>query len=493
MVRELAQRDDALLLHRLLLRLVARPDQRVVRLAERVGDRRLVGERRRPLPRLGAAHLALDRAEREDRPGETGGERPCGRGAREEVAERRGDGAQQAGERDRRVVERARRADVRVRGNEVLLGLQDVGPPLEERRGQVRGDRRRGELVDRLAARDRPGIAPEQDRDQVLLRGDLLPDRRDRRERLLVLRPDLRDLGLRHDAGPEAPVEDARGFAEVRRRRLRDLELPVERPHHDVARRDARDDGQHDPALRLLARVHLRLRRLGQPANATEQVELPRRAERGLVEREIRIGGLGDRREAQTARPVARRVGAVADLREQLRARRRQRAGELVDPRCRDAHVAVLPQRRLDQLVQHRIAELLPPFRVRDLGGLRVVDAPRRRRVDRGTRVVRPQRAPGEGDGGQHRERAHLLHACLLAVDATSPAEVRGLASCESADRDHLRIFAVFARAFYTSIIGGSGGRRCRKPRPAGTREGPAAPAAATIRGERRCDTFTSD
>ena len=39
--------------------------------------------------------------------------------------------------RELRVVQRARRADVGVGGDEVLLGLQDVGPALEQRRGQV--------------------------------------------------------------------------------------------------------------------------------------------------------------------------------------------------------------------------------------------------------------------------------------------------------------------------------------------------------------------
>ena len=82
-------------------------------------------------------------------------------------------------------------------------------------------------------------------------------------------------FGLRHDAGLEAQVEDPRGLAEISRRRLRDLELPVERAQRDVAGRDARDHRQHDAALRLLAGVDLRLRGLGQAAHAAEEVELP--------------------------------------------------------------------------------------------------------------------------------------------------------------------------------------------------------------------------
>ena len=145
--------------------------------------------------------------------------------------------------------------------------------------------------------------------------------RGNRGERLLVLRLDLRHFGLRHDAGLEAQVEDPRGLAEVRRRRLRDLELPVERAQRDVARRDARHQRQHDAALRLLARIDLRLRGFGQAPHAAEQVELPRRAERRLVQREVAVHAGGDRRLADAARLGAARVGAVADLRQQLRAR----------------------------------------------------------------------------------------------------------------------------------------------------------------------------
>mgnify|MGYP000008365665 CR=1 FL=1 len=44
-----------------------------------------------------------------------------------------------------------------------------------------------------------------------------------------------RDLGLRHDAGLEAKIEDALGLAEVLGRGLRDLELAVERARQLLA------------------------------------------------------------------------------------------------------------------------------------------------------------------------------------------------------------------------------------------------------------------
>ena len=189
-----------------------RADQRVVGFAERVEDRpagrwrapRAARPRRvctwpsiAPKVKIGPASPAATDPRRR-RPGE-------------EVAERGAHRAEQAGERQGREVERLRRADVRVRRDQVLLGLQDVGAALEQRRGQV-GRESPGATSSsmRLAARDRPGIAAEQDRDQVLLRGDLLLERGDRRERLLVLRLDLLELDLRHHAALEAQLEDAR-------------------------------------------------------------------------------------------------------------------------------------------------------------------------------------------------------------------------------------------------------------------------------------------
>ena len=183
--------------------------------------------------------------------------------------------------------------------------------------GRSAGIERRDELVDGLAARDRPRVAPEQDRDQVLLRGDRLLDAPESRPAPAGTASGSADLGLRHDAGLEAQVEDARGLAEVRRRRLRDLELAVERAQHDVARRDVRHQRKHDAALRLLAGIDLRLRGFAQAAHAAEEVELPGGAERRLVQREIVVGaGAGIGGCADAARPGAARIGAVAELRE---------------------------------------------------------------------------------------------------------------------------------------------------------------------------------
>ncbi len=266
--------------------------------------------------------------------------------------------------------------------------------------------------------RDRCRIASEQDGDEVLLRGDRLFDAGNRGQRLLVLRPDLRHFRLRHDARPEPQVEQPRRRAEIARRRLCDLELAIERAHPDIARRNARHQRQHHAALCLLARIHLRLRGFGQATHPSEQVELPRGSQRCLVQREVRVGGRRDGRHAEAARTKATDVGVVADLRKQLRARRRQRTEELIDPCGGDAHVAVIAQRGLDQLVEDRVAELLPPFRVCNVGRLRIIDAPCIRCIDRWPHVVRSDGTAREHGGRNERNERTSLHLELLpAVD----------------------------------------------------------------------------
>ena len=255
-----------------------------------------------PKVKIGPARLAPIRPDR-------------GRAA-EQRAGGRGRGGQRCLQRQVRVVQRARRADVGIGRHQVLLGAQDVGPAQQQRGRQVAGDLRRDQLVDGLAARDRPGVAAEQDRQQVLLRGDGLLELRDRRARLLRLRADLRQLGHRDHAGLVAQLEDAQRAFEVARGGLRDLQLPVQRAQHDVAGGHARHQRQHHAALALFAGIDLGLRGLGLAAHAAEQVGLPARAQRHVVEREVRVQRRRQRREAGRcwrARATRRHRSRAAD------------------------------------------------------------------------------------------------------------------------------------------------------------------------------------
>ena len=84
------------------------------------------------LPAFGLRDLAADRAEREDRPDDLPGVAPDARGPGEQIRQVGARAAERAGQRDRREVERLGRADLRVGGDQRLLGLQQVRPPLEQ-------------------------------------------------------------------------------------------------------------------------------------------------------------------------------------------------------------------------------------------------------------------------------------------------------------------------------------------------------------------------
>ena len=76
-------------------------------------------------------------------------------------------------------------------------------------------------------------------------------------------------------AGSGVGSDELRGLLAAGRTITSDLELPVERSQQHVARGDRGHQREYDPALRLLACVHLRLRCLGQPPHASEQIDLP--------------------------------------------------------------------------------------------------------------------------------------------------------------------------------------------------------------------------
>ena len=74
---------------------------------------------------------------------------------------------------------------------------------------------------------------------------------------------------------------------------------------------------------------------------------------------------------------LASRITLVVDLRVERRARLGENARGLLDVGSGDLDVVVVGQRVGDQIVEHGIAELLPPFRVR---GLRRLLGARRRK-----------------------------------------------------------------------------------------------------------------
>jgi hypothetical protein len=127
---------------------------------------------------------------------------------------------------------------------------------------------------------------------------------------------------------------------------------------------DAGDDRQDHATPALLAGIDPRLRRLRFAPQPAEQVQLPACADRGLVLRGVQVGAGGKQHLAGTRSPGA---DAVTDLRHESRARRLERAGEFGHARRRKPDVQVLGHGRRNQCIEHRVVELRPPPRVRNL------------------------------------------------------------------------------------------------------------------------------
>jgi hypothetical protein len=185
-------------------------------------------------------------------------------------------------------------ADVRGAGGEQLLGHADVGTPVEQLGGKSRGNGRRDLLLlDRAPARDRAGVAAQQHAQLVLLeRGKALQVGKHGLD-AVQLGLALPVVHLAGDSALEAVLGELDRLPARLDRAPRDLEPSVEVAHLEVGARHVRDERQDGGAARLLRAEEERLLRLGGPADAPEEVDLPRDVGRERVDR--RLGGLGRR------------------------------------------------------------------------------------------------------------------------------------------------------------------------------------------------------
>ena len=107
--------------------------------------------------------LVLQAQSLEERTGQTSRNRP-GLAGLEEVGDLGTDAAKGARQGNRREEARHRGADVGVRRDELLLGLAQIGPPLQKRRWQSSRNLGWQHLFGQiLAARDRSRVAAEQE------------------------------------------------------------------------------------------------------------------------------------------------------------------------------------------------------------------------------------------------------------------------------------------------------------------------------------------
>ncbi len=279
-------------------------------------------------------------------------------------------------------------ADQGIGGDQVLFGAPDVRPALQQFGRQAGRDGRQQQLIDVLAADDRAGVAAEQHAQAVLLLGDGLFQRRNAGQRLFVLRFVLAQLEQRDDPAFETQLEQLIRLAAALRRRLGDLQLAVQVAQVDVGARNAADQRQDDAVAALLAGQQLRIRRLGLAADTAPDVDFPTGVEDGAVA----VIGRWLRGPGRNV-PLAAYLVTGADLREESGADEAVFPGKFVDARRGNHQILVLAQRRIDQIVEHRVAELLPPGGIGQILRLRLGEPPGSGRIHRRSYIVRPDHA----------------------------------------------------------------------------------------------------
>ena len=389
--------------------------KRVVDLAEAVLHRPLVGGEHLRLHGLGLAHVARDPAGGEDGQAHRHGVLPDLRRPGEQVIEVTAGRTEGPGQTDARKISRPSGADAGIGRDQVLLGLADVGPSLEQGRGQAGGRCRHLEFVDGQAARNRPGIAAQQDAQAVFLLRHRLFQGRDGSQGLLVLGAVLAEFQVGDEAAAKPFFEQVVGLLTGARRLPGDFQLPVQGAQVDIGGGNVAHQGEHHPAAAFLAGQQLGLGRLGQAPDAAPQVDLPAGADR----RGKAVGGgpvaWSHRVVARLGDPLPGVLGTAPHLGEEFGAGGAVASGILFHPGRGDAQVPVFLKGRGNQLVEHRVAELLPPGGVGQFSPILFGQAPAGRGVELRSTVVRPDGAAREGEH-QHTERENPLHGltCLL-------------------------------------------------------------------------------
>src|SRR5438034_1546310 len=308
----------------------------------------------------------------------------------------------QAGEAEAREEARHGDADVGVRRHERLLGLLDVGAPLEELGRQAGGHLWRRRLaIERRAARDLAGRPSEQGGELVLLDDDLALELRDARAGLGERRLRARHLEQRADSTHIAPLEEVDGVLERDPRALRDLELAVELEQLEVRLRHVAHQGEEHATPHRLGGEIVGARGLRSAPDAAPDVDLPGEVEgpEEGVEGQVR-------RDAGHRGALADRLALIAHLRKHVGACDGDLVVGLLDARRRRPQVVAAADRLLDERLQGGVAENRPPRRVRKGGGIRraVLATRRLGRGDDRAPVARPERAGREDRHRNDRE-----------------------------------------------------------------------------------------
>ena len=195
-----------------------------------------------------------------------------------------------------------------------------------------------------------------------------------------------RDVLLLADARIAAHLREAQRLPLVGQAALGDRQLLLKPAHLEVVARHFRrhaDPHVVDVGLEALGgrrgRANLR-------PDAAEDVDLPERIEAGAIRRD----GTGSFREARNRLIPSIDARAGYGRRKSIERDVVEERARLIDPRDGHPHIVIGGQRPADQVVEHRILELLPPPRIeRLLHDQRGVGVAKRGGCDRGRDVRR--------------------------------------------------------------------------------------------------------
>src|SRR6202171_3450797 len=228
-------------------------DQGILHILESADDRLFIRVERLSLHSFGLRDLTAEPPGVENRLQRTRRKRPGSGGAFEQIRELGTFQAEQRGEADVGKVCSLGHANVGVGGDEILLGLTDVGSALEQRCRQTVWHRGEEQGVDVSSPRNQGGMVTEQYADEVLLLRDLTLELGHPGHGLAVLRFSLLIVARGDGAFLETHPLQPRRFTQTLRGALRDFELPVQRPQLDIAAGDRSYHREDHRSLALLA------------------------------------------------------------------------------------------------------------------------------------------------------------------------------------------------------------------------------------------------
>lgn len=344
-------------------------DQRILDLAEGLQHRLavlrhalLVGAAR--AVELGLAASAVEQRQAQHRARERtqqeGALRPVA-----EVAERGRFVAERTGQRERGKVRGLRHADACVLRGHGALGGRDVGPALEQGRGQARRQLHDGGFQRLRGEREARRRLAEQDGQRVRGLRVLLRHRQVLGARREQFGPRLVDDVARHGARAELALEQRRGVLAQGHGVGQQAQLALQLTQAEVG---AGDLGLHQQQHLVRQRALPRLvgpRGGDARGDAAEDVDLVGHGSLGAPQRlrAARRAVSAPRGRARAA--LAGRAEARVDLGEAFRLAARGQRARLLQPCHRDRHVGIRPQRFLLELHQHGVAEDAPPGRGR--------------------------------------------------------------------------------------------------------------------------------